>query len=168
MADQRVIIASCKDALIQALGTLTCHESGIKSLENSPDRSQLLLVKALLRPYENRAWGQSNWLLLRFWLGEGFAYFNAHPVCIFQGTNQATLRPKGLHRSRQKNSTGLLHLVAPAFPSKHFQRIISQILKEDEVYSTAFLNSLLSQLNWAFSEFIHILQDVSKFKKIKL
>lgn len=124
--------------------------------------SQILLVNALLRPYENRAWGQSNWLLLRFWLGEGFAFRDARPPCLWQGSNHTTCPPLSLFRSRQKNSshTGLLHLIAPACPSKHFQNVISNILMEDETYSTAFLNSLLTQLNWAFSEFIHILQDV--------
>lgn len=162
LADPRVIVASCKDALIQALGTLVCHESGMRSLENCSEKNQELLVKALLRPYENRAWGQSNWLLLRFWLGEGFAFRDARPPCIFQDSNQAP-KPMCLHRSRLKNSshTGLLHLIAPSCPSKHFQNMISKVLTDDETYCTAFLNSLLTQLNWAFSEFIHILQDVS-------
>ena len=162
LADPRVVIASCKDALIQALGTLTCHEAGIKALENSSENSRKLLVRALLRKYENRAWGQSNWLLLRFWLGEGFAFRDPRPPCIFQDSNQ-TAPPITLHRSRQKNSshTGLLHLIAPSCPSKHFQQLITDLLIKDEVYSTGFLNSLLTQLNWAFSEFIHILQDVS-------
>lgn len=164
LADPRVIIASCKDALIQALGTLTCHEAGMRSLECCSDRNQQLLVRALLRPYENRAWGQSNWLLLRFWLGEGFAFRDARAPCIFQDSTQSS-KPMSLHRSRQKNSshTGLLHLIAPSCPSKHFQNLISKMLIDDENYCTAFLNSLLTQLNWAFSEFIHILQDVSNF-----
>lgn len=34
-ADSRIILASCKDSLLQALGTLTCHKSGIKALERS-------------------------------------------------------------------------------------------------------------------------------------
>lgn len=88
--------------------------------------SQLSLVRALLRPYENRAWGQSNWLLLRFWLGDGFAYKEARPPCVWQGGN--TVLSLGLHRSRAKNEThtGLLHHIAPAYPSKHFQ-VISEI-----------------------------------------
>lgn len=161
LADSRVIIASCKDALIQALGTLTCHESGVKALEECSEESQLLLVRALLRKYENRAWGQSNWIMLRFWLGEGFAFRDPRQPCVFQDASQ-TAPPMTLARGRQKNSshTGLLHLVAPACPSQHFQKLISQVLIEDEVYSTGFLNSLLNQLNWAFSEFIHILQDI--------
>lgn len=161
LADSRVIIASCKDSLIQGLGTLTCHAAGVKALEECSEESQLLLVRALLRKYENRAWGQSNWIMLRFWLGEGFAFRDSRQPCIFQdGT--LVVPSLALTRGRQKNSshTGLLHLIAPPCPSKHFQKLITQVLTEDEVNSAGFLNSLLSQLNWAFSEFIHILQDI--------
>jgi Kip1 ubiquitination-promoting complex protein 1 len=161
LADPRVIIASCKDALIQALGTLTCHEKGVRALEDCSEEAQLLLVRALLRKYENRAWGQSNWIMLRFWLGEGFCYRDPRQPCIFQD-GSTTVPPMTLIRGRHKNSshTGLLHLVAPPCPSQQFQNLIKQVLTEDESYSTGFLNSLLTQLNWAFSEFIHILQDI--------
>ncbi|XP_046805670.1 E3 ubiquitin-protein ligase RNF123 isoform X2 [Lucilia cuprina] len=159
-ADPRIILASCKDSLLQALGTLTCHRSGIRALEKAPKKSQLALVKALLRPYENRAWGQSNWLLLRFWLGDGFAYSDARQPCVWQGGNSPL--QIGLCRSRAKNEThtGLLHNIAPANPSKHFQQLIGAKLIEDEPFATAFLNSVLSQLNWAFSEFILLLQEI--------
>uniref|UniRef100_A0A1A9VGU9 RING-type E3 ubiquitin transferase n=1 Tax=Glossina austeni TaxID=7395 RepID=A0A1A9VGU9_GLOAU len=159
-ADPRIILASCKDSLLQALGTLTCHKPGIKALEKSPRKSQVSLVKALLRPYENRAWGQSNWLLLRFWLGEGFAYKDARQPCVWQGGNVPF--QLGLCRSRSKNEshTGLLHNIAPPNPSKYFQKLIGEKLAEDEPFATTFLNSVLSQLNWAFSEFILLLQDI--------
>ncbi|KFB45879.1 AGAP009295-PA-like protein [Anopheles sinensis] len=169
LADPRVILASCKDALIQALGSLTCHEAGIRALEQSTPENQQALVRALLRPYENRAWGQSNWLLLRFWLGDGFAYRESRPPCVWQaaGRDATAVRSLGLYRSRAKNGshTGLLHLIAPACPSKHFQRLISETLSRDEPYCTTFLNSVLSQLNWAFSEFIHILQDIQNISQ---
>ncbi|XP_055546728.1 E3 ubiquitin-protein ligase RNF123 [Wyeomyia smithii] len=160
-ADARVILASCKDALIQALGSLTCHQAGIRALELASTKSQQAFIRALLRPYENRAWGQSNWLLLRFWLGDGFAYRESRPPCVWQAGNEHR-RSLGLYRSRAKNGThtGLLHLIAPACPSRHFQQMISEMLSKDEPYCTTFLNSVLSQLNWAFSEFIHILQDI--------
>lgn len=159
-ADPRVILASCKDSLLQAIGTLICHESGIKSLERASSSSQLALVKALLRPYENRAWGQSNWLLLRFWLGEGYGYRESRPPCVWQGGNDA--KYLGLERSRGKNGshTGLLHHIAPANPSAHFQGLICKILLDDEPFCTTLLNSILSQLNWAFSEFILLLQEI--------
>ncbi|GAB0094919.1 E3 ubiquitin-protein ligase RNF123 [Sergentomyia squamirostris] len=159
--DPRVVLASCKDALLQALGTITCHEVGIRALEKTSIGSQLAMVHSLLRPYENRAWGQSNWLLLRFWLGEGFAYRESRPTSIWQ-QGELTSSALGLSRSRGKNGshTGLLHHIAPACPSRHFQNLISRILLADEPYCTIFLNSLLSQLNWAFSEFILLLQEI--------
>lgn len=122
-ADSRIILASCKDALLQALGTLTCHEAGVLALQNASVDSQLALLNALLRPYENRAWGQSNWLLIRFWLGEGFAFRDARPPSVWQcGLQQS---PQGLFRSRGKNGshTGLLHHIAPAYPSPYFHVI---------------------------------------------
>ncbi|XP_011189510.2 E3 ubiquitin-protein ligase RNF123 [Zeugodacus cucurbitae] len=159
-ADPRIILASCKDSLLQALGTLTCHKAGVRALERAPKKSQVALVKSLLRPYENRAWGQSNWLLLRFWLGDGYAYRDSRQPSIWQGGNQPI--QMGLCRSRAKNEThtGLLHHIAPANQSRHFQKLIGQKLTEDEPFATAFLNSVLSQLNWAFSEFILLLQEI--------
>lgn len=160
LANPRVVLASCKDALLQALGTLTCHEDGIRALERCPKVNQLALINALMRPYQGRAWGQSNWLLLRFWLGDGFAYRDARSPSIWQdGVKPSSL---GLLRSRGKNGshTGLLHHIAPAFPSKHFQQLISQVLLDDEPFSTTLINSILSQLNWAFSEFILLLQEI--------
>lgn len=65
-ANSRVILASCKDALLQALGTLTCHEAGIRALESCPLASQKTLIASLLRPYQGRAWGQSNWYVFSF------------------------------------------------------------------------------------------------------
>jgi len=38
-ADPRIVLASCKDSLLQALGTLTCHKSGVRALERTSDHS---------------------------------------------------------------------------------------------------------------------------------
>lgn len=159
-ADGRIVLASCKDSLLQALGTLTCHKSGVRALERSSKRAQSSLVRALLRPYENRAWGQSNWLLLRFWLGEGYAFKDARQPSVWQGGSQPLHHGLCRSRSRNETHTGLLHNVAPANPSKHFQRLIGAKLYEDEPFAITFLNSVLTQLNWAFSEFILLLQEV--------
>lgn len=137
-----------------------CHEHGIKALENCSIEHQKSLMDLLLRPYLGRAWGQSNWLLLRFWLGHGFAYRDSRSPSIWQDSSKQPLL--GLLRSRSKNGshTGLLRMIAPASPSTHFQNLIGQILTADEPFSTELINSILSQLNWAFSEFILILQEI--------
>lgn len=159
-ANSRVVLASCKDALLQALGTLTCHEAGIRALESCSPAHQKILIGSLMRPYQGRAWGQSNWLLLRFWLGDGFAYRDARQPSIWQDGSR--IPSLGLFRSRGKNGshTGLLHHIAPSSPSGHFQRLIAEMLIDDEPFSTTLINSILSQLNWAFSEFVLLLQEI--------
>lgn len=159
-ANSRVVLASCKDALLQAVGTLTCHEAGIRALEKCSIVDQKILINSLMTPYQGRSWGQSNWILLRFWLGNGFAYRDLRPTSIWQDGSK--LPSLGLFRSRGKNGshTGLLHHIAPANPSKYFQDLIANMLMDDEPFSTTLINSILSQLNWAFSEFVLLLQEI--------
>lgn len=50
-ADPRIILASCKDSLLQALGTLTCHKPGIKALEKSPRKRYIYYLCLSLNNY---------------------------------------------------------------------------------------------------------------------
>lgn len=45
-------------------------------------------------------------------------------------------------------------------PSKIFQNHVKDIILNNEPLTTTFLNSMLNQLNWAFSEFIGMLQEI--------
>ena len=45
-------------------------------------------------------------------------------------------------------------------PSKVYQQLMRRLCLEDEQLSNDFLNGVLNQLNWAFSEFVGILQEV--------
>lgn len=158
--DDRILLATCRDAMLLALGTLTCHAAGMRQLEQVTPLAQRRLAMDLLRPYENRAWGQSNWLLIRFWLGDGFGFRDARATSVWQSSE--CRKPDGLLRSRGKMGShmGLLHHVAPACPSRHYQQLIGNVLLQDEPLATVFVNSILSQLNWAFSEFVLLLQEV--------
>lgn len=60
-SNPRIVLASCKDALLQALGMLTCHEAGMFAIERCSMSNKAALIHSLMRPYQNRAWGQSNW-----------------------------------------------------------------------------------------------------------
>lgn len=73
-ADPRIVNASSKDTVVQALATFVANPVTLQSLEKVPFETQRNMVKGLLRPYENRAWAQSNWILVRFWQGCGFAF----------------------------------------------------------------------------------------------
>ena len=66
---------------------------------------------------------------------------------------------------------GLTHLflqasvitVSEPHPSLVIQQHIAEILRADEELATKFLDTVLKQLNWAFSEFIGMLQEVSMY-----
>ena len=45
-------------------------------------------------------------------------------------------------------------------PSKKCQRLFGQLCVKDDQLANEFLNGLLNQLNWSFSEFIGMLQEV--------
>lgn len=53
-ANSKVVLAACKDSLLQALGTLTCHEAGIDGLENCSLEHQTTLINSLMRPYQGK------------------------------------------------------------------------------------------------------------------
>ncbi|XP_063226205.1 E3 ubiquitin-protein ligase RNF123 isoform X2 [Bacillus rossius redtenbacheri] len=149
-ADQRIIHANSKDTMIQALASFVCSQMTLDALEEVPQSSRINMVHALLRPYENRAWAQSNWVLLRMWQGCGFAFrFKRSPHL------SRKLGPKILHPD-----SSLASRAWSPCPSQVFQGHIREVMLSNETLSTSFLNSLLNQLNWAFSEFIGMLQEI--------
>lgn len=53
-----------------------------------------------------------------------------------------------------------LYCVAEPYPSVVYQAHVRDVLLENPQTTTQFLNSLLNQLNWAFSEFIGMVQEI--------
>ena len=72
--DSRIVHANAKDTLILTLAGFVSNPITLRALEQVPVKSRINFVTNLLRPYENRAWAQSNWILVRFWQGFGFAF----------------------------------------------------------------------------------------------
>lgn len=72
--DPRIVHANSKDVLILTLAGFVSNPLTLEALENVPRESRIKVITNLLKPYENRAWAQSNWVLVRFWQGNGFAF----------------------------------------------------------------------------------------------
>lgn len=72
--EPRIVHANSKDMLILTLAGFVANPLTLEALENVPRDSRIRVVTNLLKPYENRAWAQSNWVLVRFWQGNGFAF----------------------------------------------------------------------------------------------
>ncbi|XP_022238459.1 E3 ubiquitin-protein ligase RNF123-like [Limulus polyphemus] len=97
-ADKRIVNADLKDLLIEALASYVCNRVTLRALESIPVESCLTMVSSLLQPYENRAWAQSNWILVRIWKGCGYAFRYTVPSYFAQ-----TFGPR-YHLTLEKNS----------------------------------------------------------------
>ena len=62
--DPRITIADIKDNLSQALASLVSNRETLRALESISFEQRIKLVTCLCKPYENRAWAQTNWTLV--------------------------------------------------------------------------------------------------------
>ncbi|RWS27430.1 E3 ubiquitin-protein ligase RNF123-like protein [Leptotrombidium deliense] len=149
-ADERVANSDLRDSIAQALASLVSNPETLKALESISMSSRQKMITSLTAPYENRAWAQSNWILLRLWKGDGYAYRYTVPP------NMAA-KVGNTHTNKDLLST--LNYLKPC-PSQLFQNHVRDYLTTNKQASNAFISSLLSQLNWSFSEFIGMLQEI--------
>ncbi|XP_012272240.1 E3 ubiquitin-protein ligase RNF123 isoform X2 [Orussus abietinus] len=146
--DPRIVHANSKDTLVLTLAGFVSNLTTLEALENVPKESRKRMVESLLKPYENRAWAQSNWVLVRFWQGKGFAFrYEKSPHLVKK------VGPKMLQQE------SISQPIKPC-PSEIYQKHVGEALLGNLQGTTQFLNSLLNQLNWAFSEFIGMLQEI--------
>ncbi|CAL1271521.1 unnamed protein product [Larinioides sclopetarius] len=149
-SDERVVNAELKDSLVQALASYVCYPATLQALESMDPDSRLIMTKALLQPYENRAWAQSNWILIRLWKGCGFAFrYSISPHLAKKMSCKSIPLPEAFPTISQ----------TPC-PSPVFLEHASQWLLENPEAAASFMSSVLNQLNWAFSEFIGMLQEI--------
>lgn len=146
--DPRIVHANAKDTLILTLAGFVTNPLTLEALENMPVESRIKMVNGLLRPYENRAWAQSNWVLVRFWQGNGFAFRYEKSPHLAKKIGPKMLQQESISQP-----------IKPC-PSATYQAHVREVLLNNLQATTKFLNSLLNQLNWAFSEFIEMLQEI--------
>lgn len=152
--DDRVANSDIKDSLAQSLASLVSNPETLHVLESVSIESRIKMIKNLVLPYENRAWAHSNWILLRLWKGCGFAYRYALPPNLSNRKNAASLLS-----NKDSNVMSSMNYLKPC-PSDVFQTHFRDYLTLNKPAANAFISSLLSQLNWSFSEFIGMLQEI--------
>ncbi|KAG8128374.1 hypothetical protein E2320_015227, partial [Naja naja] len=103
-------------------------------------------LRAVERIPEDQDLGQTNWILVRLWRGCGFGY-------------RYTRLP---HLLKTKPEDANLPSLQKPCPSTLLQRHMADLLRSDQEMAPSFLNSVLNQLNWAFSEFIGMIQEIQQ------
>ncbi|XP_063071315.1 E3 ubiquitin-protein ligase RNF123 [Engraulis encrasicolus] len=145
-ADPRIVGTDIKDSLMQALASYVCYPQSLRAVERIPEEQRVAMMRNLLAPYEQRPWAQTNWILVRFWKGCGFGY-------------RYTRLP---HLLKTKPEDATLPSLQKPCPSLLLQKHMAELLRHDKDMAASFLNSVLNQLNWAFSEFIGMIQEIQQ------
>ncbi|XP_053233325.1 E3 ubiquitin-protein ligase RNF123 isoform X2 [Podarcis raffonei] len=145
-ADSRIVGTDIRDSLMQALASYVCYPHSLRAVERIPELQRISMMKNLLAPYEQRPWAQTNWILVRLWRGCGFGY-------------RYTRLP---HLLKTKPEDANLPSLQKPCPSTLLQRHMADLLRSDREMAPSFLNSVLNQLNWAFSEFIGMIQEIQQ------
>ncbi|XP_066900306.1 E3 ubiquitin-protein ligase RNF123 isoform X12 [Kogia breviceps] len=150
MAPLAIFCAQCqpdiRDSLMQALASYVCYPNSLRAVERIPEEQRIAMVRSLLAPYEQRPWAQTNWILVRLWRGCGFGY-------------RYTRLP---HLLKTKPEDANLPSLQKPCPSTLLQQHMADLLREGPDVAPSFLNSVLNQLNWAFSEFIGMIQEIQQ------
>ncbi|KAG6938188.1 ring finger protein 123 [Chelydra serpentina] len=145
-ADSRIVGTDIRDSLMQALASYVCYPHSLRAVERIPEEQRISMMRNLLAPYEQRPWAQTNWILVRLWRGCGFGY-------------RYTRLP---HLLKTKPEDANLPSLQKPCPSTLLQRHMADLLLSDCDMAPSFLNSVLNQLNWAFSEFIGMIQEIQQ------
>ncbi|XP_023604361.1 E3 ubiquitin-protein ligase RNF123 [Myotis lucifugus] len=145
-ADTRIVGTDIRDSLMQALASYVCYPHSLRAVERIPEEQRVAMVRSLLAPYEQRPWAQTNWILVRLWKGCGFGY-------------RYTRLP---HLLKIKPEDANLPSLQKPCPSILLQQHMADLLRQDPDVAPSFLNSVLNQLNWAFSEFIGMIQEIQQ------
>uniref|UniRef100_A0A8C0GXW5 E3 ubiquitin-protein ligase RNF123 n=1 Tax=Chelonoidis abingdonii TaxID=106734 RepID=A0A8C0GXW5_CHEAB len=145
-ADSRIVGTDIRDSLMQALASYVCYPHSLRAVERIPEEQRISMMRNLLAPYEQRPWAQTNWILVRLWRGCGFGY-------------RYTRLP---HLLKTKPEDANLPSLQKPCPSTLLQQHMADLLRSDCDMAPSFLNSVLNQLNWAFSEFIGMIQEIQQ------
>ncbi|KAI4488691.1 hypothetical protein M0802_011399 [Mischocyttarus mexicanus] len=144
-----IVNVNSKEALLLTFAGFVSHPLTLQFLENVTLDNRLRVIRNLLVPLENRSWAHSSWILMRFWQGHGFAF-------RYEKTPNLSKKSGLTIRSTYSQSVRQLK----PYPSIIFQLHIRDRLLGKLKNTEQFLNCMLNQINWAFSEFIGMIQEI--------
>eukprot|EP00795_Rhopilema_esculentum_P002009 gene2009-17567_t len=149
LCNDRIVNPDVVDTIIQGVATFVCYPETLNAIENTEQETKKKVMSYLMSAYDKRTWVHTTWILVRFWRGDGFGFRHA---------TSPDLIPFGIS---DQGGTIRAFTQKPC-PSKEFQGMMRSLCLGDQQLSNDFLNGVLNQLNWAFSEFVGILQEIQQ------
>ncbi|XP_043516296.1 E3 ubiquitin-protein ligase RNF123-like [Frieseomelitta varia] len=146
--DFRMVNVECQNMLLLMLAGFIFNPFTLEAMENVPEESRVKLVTNLVKSFGKRVWAESNWILVRFWQGNGFA---------FRYERSPHLRKRIKLRSVEQET---MSQPRKPCPSAVYQGHLRDILVKNRQETTVFLNCIMNLLNWSFSEFIGMIQEI--------
>jgi len=149
LCNDRIVNPDVVDTIIQGVATFVCYPETLRAIENTQTEIKRKVTSYLMSAYDKRTWVHTTWILVRFWRGDGFGFRHA---------TSPDLIPFGIS---DQGGTIRAFTQKPC-PSKEFQEMMRSLCLNNQQLSNDFLNGVLNQLNWAFSEFVGILQEIQQ------
>lgn len=149
LCDEALVNPDVCDTIIQGVATFVCYPDTLAAIEGISNTKKDKLMRCLMSAYDKRTWVHTTWILVRFWRGDGFGFRHA---------TSPDLIPFGIS---DQGGTIRAFTQKPC-PSVVYQLTMRQLCVNDIQLCNDFLNGVLNQLNWAFSEFLGILQDIQQ------
>ncbi|KAL1450651.1 hypothetical protein WDU94_002990 [Cyamophila willieti] len=154
--DSRITNKGVKDTLRESAAGFFCCPLTLKCMESVSDQCMDKFIHALLRAYQGSNWAHTHWILVRIWYGSGFAFRYTHSPHLSNFSPDLILGESNL----------FCPLNTPNPSAIYQENIKKTLLRERNAEpASAFLNSLLNKLNWAFSEFITMIQHLQNISK---
>ncbi|XP_050527648.1 E3 ubiquitin-protein ligase RNF123-like isoform X2 [Daktulosphaira vitifoliae] len=149
--DIRIVHPKSKDIILQGITLYFTHPHSVQILESASDSSRLHAMHSIFKPLDQKIWAKTNIVLMLIWYGSGFGFRHTQPPHL----ENRRIPP-------QETIEDILFInMGKERPAAYvFQNDIKSIITSDKYLASNFLNNSLNHLNWAFSEFISLFQEV--------
>eukprot|EP00102_Acyrthosiphon_pisum_P014112 XP_008183980.1 PREDICTED: E3 ubiquitin-protein ligase RNF123-like isoform X1 [Acyrthosiphon pisum] len=149
--DHRIIHPKTKEIIVQGVTLYLTNPKSVVILQSVEKKSRLRAIKSILKPTERKMWIKTNLILMLIWYGSGFAFRYVRPPHL----NNKHISTQGALEEIVFSNMGT---VRP--PATVLQNDIRTVIAQDKETASNFINNSLNYLNWAFSEFISLFQEI--------